>query len=168
MKGKVNPMCRTVFSALIISLSIANPLFGQTPMQETQPPDLSQFLQLSPWNSLKSFKTMDNTQISNKEGFSMLNTAPANQTLMRQMRNLYITNNIGMITISASAIGSALIVLQLDINKPSTLLATLLTATIGTGVGYLMMLVSHNAYQRKLAQSVNNYNLYIMGIPIPH
>ncbi|MDR3335777.1 MAG: hypothetical protein LBT16_01105 [Treponema sp.] len=98
----------------------------------------------------------------------MLNTAPANQTLMRQMRNLYITNNIGMITISASAIGSALIVLQLDINKPSTLLATLLTATIGTGVGYLMMLVSHNAYQRKLAQSVNNYNLYIMGIPIPH
>jgi hypothetical protein len=167
MKGKVNPMCRTVFSALIISLSIANPLFGQTPIQEAQSAAPSQMLQLSSWGNKKFFLTLDNTQISNEEGLTMLQTAPANQTLMRQMRRLKITHTIsGYVTLVALA-GSAITWIQVDINKPSTFLAPLITGGIGLW-GSVIRALSHDAYTRKAGQSVNNYNLYIMGIPILH
>jgi hypothetical protein len=114
----------------------------------------------SPFNQ---YQLLDGTLLNHKRVRSIISTVPENEKLLREQRAWIITNNIsGILCIGSFTawmwVWNNDILPNAEIMAPVFLSSGIVTAAL--------MIISDDVWKHKFRRAINNYNLYIQGIPI--
>jgi hypothetical protein len=108
-----------------------------------------------------SFKFLDGTPATSSELDRLLNV-PENTILFRQIKPLVVTNRI-LRGLTLAAVAGVLVYVFADLPANDVMLPVLSGTMIATTVAGVY---TGQAVGTKYLRAVDNYNLYIMGIPI--
>jgi hypothetical protein len=109
-----------------------------------------------------SFRLLDGKSVTFKDTFEMIKIVPANELLGRQEKILWNTSQVFNLLTLASAAGT-LVYLFADLPNQETMLTTF---GISMSIAFVCSIYTRQAASSKFLQMVDNYNLYIMGIPV--
>jgi hypothetical protein len=115
--------------------------------------------------SLAPFKFLDGTTLSYKKIRPLLANIPENEKLLKEITNTTLLNWISVALFAASSVGFY----AYYRDEGATYRNTMLPITAFSSATFLITgIISNQALIRSRQRAVDNYNLYIMGIPIPH
>jgi hypothetical protein len=122
-------------------------------------------IQKSNWYSLYQFQLADGTSLRLKDTLTLLKTVPGNTVLLRQEKGFRIASDVGMVIACGFAIGY----LVCQRSNPDALYnGTTSNVIFGCmAVSSITSIVTAGIANDRLNKAVNNYNLTVMGIPIP-
>jgi hypothetical protein len=141
---------------------MASGLFAQT---DNSPPeqDSSQLvLRIDNWFSFYDYQLFDGTALKRKDVNALIKTVPENTGLLRQKTGLFIAN-VSFATLAFSGLMAAFLYPRDSPNANIVFRAGML-------IGFFSLTVEGITYQwgeDVLQRAVDNYNLSVMGIPIP-
>jgi hypothetical protein len=122
-------------------------------------------IQKSKWPSLYQFQLADGTSLRLKDTLTLLKTVPENTVLLRQEKGFRIASDVGMVIVC----GFAIDYLVYQRSNPDALYNGTTSNVIfgGMAVSSITSIVTAGIANDRLNKAVNNYNLTVMGIPIP-
>lgn len=144
--------------------SIASSLFAQTdnPAPEKDSPPL--ILRIDNVFSFYDYQSFDGIPLKFKEVKALLNTVPENQALMSKRIGVVIANWTFAALGFASGMAAGTYYFIPDLPHAKTMLGA---ALITAGLSFFGEIITYQWNEDLFQRAVDNYNLSIMGIPIP-
>lgn len=152
------------FLMLICLLCSVSMVFAQTvePDENTVIPPF--IIHNEHYFSFYDYHLYDGTLLKMREVRSLLRTVPENETLMKQELGIRIAN-YSFAAIAFASLITGTVYYNHDEWENSK---TVTNIALITGLcGFLGELFAYQMWEDKFERAVNNYNLHIMGIPIP-
>ncbi|MDR1219571.1 MAG: hypothetical protein LBK73_08175 [Treponema sp.] len=111
--------------------------------------------------TFNQYQYLDGTLLKYSQVRSIISPIPGNDELLRQERGWFVSNVVfGILTLS-SYIGWT--VYNFDLPNTEIMRPTFLFTGI---TSLLVTAISNDVWKHKLRKTINNYNVYIQGIPI--
>jgi hypothetical protein len=113
--------------------------------------------------SLYPYKLSDNSPLPERELRFLLNTVPANDSLLRQENGLRIAS-LSFLGVGLWAFGYFGYSIFEKSPDPNLMKNISVGVQVGSVLGYI---ITDKMRSYKIDQAIRNYNLYIMGVPVP-
>ena len=111
----------------------------------------------------EQYQYLDGTLLKYDNVRSIISVVPENQNILKQERGWFLTNSFSPLLLCGSAITFAIFY---NDDKPYADIIRSISLYSGLGA-YIFMIYSNDIWKSKMRRAVNNYNLYIQGLPIP-
>jgi hypothetical protein len=147
-----------VFIAFIVS-----GLFAQTDNAPSEQASSQLVLRIDNWFSFSDYQLFDGTALKSKDINTLIKTVPENKPLLSQRTGVVIAK-VSFTALAFSGLMTAYLYPKSDLPNPDIVSGVALLTGMGALLGEIIM---YQWGEDILQRSVDNYNLSIMGIPIP-
>jgi hypothetical protein len=147
-----------VFIAFIVS-----GLFAQTDNTQSEQASSQLVLRIDNWFSFSDYQLLNGTTLKRKDINALIKTVPENTPLLRQKTGLFIAN-VSFAALAFSGLMTAYLYPKSDLPNTDIVSRVALFTGLYSLIGEILI---YQWGEDILQRSVDNYNLSIMGIPIP-
>jgi hypothetical protein len=152
------------FFVLVFIAVIVSGLFAQTDNAPAEQDSSQLILRIDNWFSFSDYQLFDGTSLKRKDINALIKTVPENKPLLSQRTGVVIGNWSFAALAFASLITAEIYYFDRDLPNAETMFGAALLTGLGALLGEVIMYQwGEDLFQR----SVDNYNLSVMGIPIP-